>query len=65
MGNDEFPDDERSKRDAAERKLRGDPDTDLHLDGEEDTLYSDGLVIKGDSETLSGTHGVSPGSIKP
>jgi hypothetical protein len=42
-----------------------DPDTELHLDGEEDTLYNDGLDIKEDSETLSGTRGTSPGIIKP
>jgi hypothetical protein len=34
-----------------------DPDTSLHLDGEEDTLYSDGLEIDDDSETLLGTDG--------
>jgi len=33
------------------------PDTELHLDGEADTLDDDGLDIEDDSETLAGTHG--------
>lgn len=41
------------------------PDTELHLDGEEDTLYSDGLDIEPDEDdTLAGTRGTSSG-IKP
>jgi hypothetical protein len=41
------------------------PDTELRLDGEEDTLYDDGLDIEDDSDdTLAGTRGTSSG-IKP
>jgi hypothetical protein len=40
------------------------PDTELHLDGEEDTLYNDGLDVDEDSDTLAGTRGNSSG-IKP
>jgi hypothetical protein len=87
MGNDKFPTDDQSNREAAEEgKLRDSalmgseqptaadhvdcttarsPDTELHLDGEENTLYSDGPDIKEDSETLFGTRGVSPRIIKP
>jgi len=42
------------------------PDAELHLDGEEDTLYDDGLDIDDDDDpdTLAGTRGKSSG-IKP
>lgn len=55
---------------ATERKLRGfaktrNPDTELHIDGEEDTVISDGLDVGDDSETLSGTRGNSPGTMTP
>jgi len=41
------------------------PDTELHLDGESDSLYNDGLDIEEDSDdTLAGTRGSSSG-IKP
>jgi len=40
------------------------PDAELHLDGEKDTLYSDGLDIEEDVDTLAGTRGPSSG-IKP
>jgi hypothetical protein len=38
------------------------PDADLHLDGEADTLYSDGIDVEEDFDTLAGTHG-SAGTI--
>jgi hypothetical protein len=41
------------------------PNSELHLDGEDDSLYSDGLDIEEESETLFGTQGTSPGIIKP
>ena len=41
-----------------------DPDTELRVEGEKDTLYEDGLDIEEDSETLAGTRGTSSG-IKP
>lgn len=41
------------------------PDTELRLDGEEDTLYDDGLDTSDDDpDTLAGTRGKSAG-IKP
>jgi hypothetical protein len=33
------------------------PDTSVYLDGEEDTLYEDGIKIGDDSDTLLGTDG--------
>lgn len=55
------------RKDAADHsayeKTRN-PDTELRVDGEKDTLYSDGLDIEDDSETLAGTRGTSSG-IKP
>ena len=88
MGNTDAPnDDPASRRDPAERKLRGsqlegseqknapdhadyererNPDTELRLDGEKDTLYNDGLDIDEDDtdDPLFGTRGNSSG-IKP
>lgn len=32
------------------------PDTELHLDDEKDSLYDDGLDVEDDSETLADTH---------
>jgi hypothetical protein len=44
---------------------RRNPDTELHLDGEEDTLYDDGLDTGDDDpDTFAGTRGKSAG-IKP
>jgi hypothetical protein len=44
---------------------RRDPDTELRLDGEEDTLYDDGLDTNDDDpDTFAGTRGKSAG-IKP
>jgi len=44
---------------------RRDPDTELRLDGEEDTLYDDGLDTNDDDpDTFAGTRGKSDG-IKP
>lgn len=40
------------------------PDTELHLDGEDDSLYSDGLDIGDDTESLAGTDGNAPKGIK-
>jgi len=40
------------------------PDTELHLDGEEDSLYNDGLEIDDDADTLAGTDGNTPGGVK-
>jgi hypothetical protein len=35
------------------------PDAELHLDDEKDTLYSDGLDIEDDSQTLADTRGAT------
>jgi hypothetical protein len=51
--------------DHGEYEKTHDGDTELHLDGEEDTLNDDGLDVKEDSETLFGTRGTSPGVAKP
>ncbi len=48
---------------AAYEKRRN-PDTELRLDGEEDSLYSDGLDVEPEPEPLAGTRGTSSG-IKP
>ena len=69
MGNPKSPDESDT---SSERRLRGgdqhekrrDPDTELRLDDEEDTLYDDDLDIEDDDETLAGTRGPSSG-IKP
>jgi hypothetical protein len=51
--------------DHTEYQERRNPDTELHLDEEEDTLYDDGLDIEEeDPEPLAGTRGSSSG-IKP
>jgi hypothetical protein len=41
--------------DHVEFETERNPDTELHLDGESDTLYSDGLDIEEDFDTLAGT----------
>jgi hypothetical protein len=40
------------------------PDRELRLDGEADTLYSDGLDLDGDGENLYGTDGARPKGIR-
>jgi hypothetical protein len=52
--------------DHADYEKARNPDTELHLDGEEDTLYNDGLDVEedDDADTLAGTRGSSSG-IKP
>ena len=58
---------------SAEDKLAADhvtykqsrnPDTELHLNGEDDSLYNDGLDIDDDADTLAGTDGKTPGGVK-
>jgi hypothetical protein len=51
--------------DHTEQEETRNPDAELRLDGEEDTVGSDGLHIGDDSDTLFGTQGKSPGLIKP
>jgi len=56
---------QRSAVDHATYEEGRNPDTELHVDGEKDELYDDGLDLEDDSdETLAGTRGNSSG-IKP
>jgi hypothetical protein len=41
-----------------------DPAAELRLDGEDDSLYSDGLDVGGDTESGAGTDGDAPKGIK-
>jgi len=41
--------------DHVEYAKKRNPDTELHLDDEKDTLYADGLDVEDESLTLSGT----------
>ena len=51
--------------DHADYEKRRNPDTELRVDGEDDSLYDDGLDTEDDDdETLAGTRGPSSG-IKP
>jgi len=55
----------KSAADHDDYEKRRNPDTELRLDGEEDTLYDDGLDTGDDDpDTLAGTRGKSDG-IKP
>ncbi len=51
--------DQKDSVDHADFKKARKPDAELHLDDEKDTLYSDGLDVEEDSETLSGTRGAA------
>ena len=42
--------------DHTEYAKKRNPDTELHLDEETDTVYDDGLDVEDDSETLADTH---------
>jgi hypothetical protein len=50
--------------DHADYEKRRDPDTELRLNDEQDSLYDDGLDIEADDSPLAGTRGPSSG-IKP
>ncbi len=56
--------DQKASVDNVEYEKSRNPDAELHLDGEDDSLYSDGLKIGDDSETLAGTDGNAPKGIK-
>jgi hypothetical protein len=57
--------DQKSAADHATYEEQRNPDTELHLDEEKDTLYDDGLDLEDEgSDTLAGTRGNSSG-IKP
>jgi hypothetical protein len=46
--------------DHVARARRRNPDRELHLDVEVDTLYNDGLDLDADGENLYGTDGAKP-----
>ena len=50
--------------DHTDYEKQRDPDTELRLNDEEDSLYDDGLDIEDDDSPLAGTRGPSSG-IKP
>jgi hypothetical protein len=50
---------QRAAADHLEYETERNPDTELHLDGETDSLYSDGLDLEGDFDTLAGADGSS------
>jgi hypothetical protein len=40
------------------------PDAELRLDGEDESLYGDGLDVRGDTDSWAGTDGDAPKGIK-
>jgi hypothetical protein len=50
---------QKAAADHVEYEMERNPDTELHLDGETDSLYNDGLDLDEDFDTLAGTHGSS------
>jgi hypothetical protein len=50
--------------DHSDHTRKRNPDRELRLDGEKDTLYDDGLDIDTDGDTLAGTDGKGPKGIK-
>jgi hypothetical protein len=56
--------DQKIAADHVSYKKARNPDTELHLDGEEDSLYNDGLEVGDDADTLAGTDGNTPGGVK-
>jgi hypothetical protein len=56
--------DQKIAPDHVSYKKSRNPDAELHLDGEDDSLYNDGLDIDDDTDTLAGTDGNTPGGVK-
>ena len=50
--------DQKSSVDHLEQRQKRNPDNSLHTDGEEDTLYEDGLELDDDTTPLTGVNGV-------
>ena len=50
---------QKAAADHVEYETGRNPDTELRLDGEADTLYSDGIDVEEDLDTPAGTHGSS------
>jgi hypothetical protein len=63
-GNEVASAEEKIAVDHVTYKQSRNPDTDLHLDGEDDGLYQDGLDLDDDTDTLAGTDGKTPGGVK-
>jgi hypothetical protein len=61
-GNELNGSEQKAAADHVEYETRRNPDAELHLDGEADTLYGDGIDIEEGYDTPAGTHG-SPGTI--
>ena len=55
---------QKSSVDHAEYEVSRNPDAELRLYGEDETLYNDGLDLRDDSESYAGTDGDSPKGIK-
>jgi hypothetical protein len=57
--------DQKTSVDHANYEKSRNPDGELHLDDEDDSLYADGLEVGDDSEPLAGTDGnTPPGGVK-
>ena len=57
--------DQKTAVDHADYEKSRNPDGELHLDDEDDSLYADGLEVGDDSEPLAGTDGnTPPGGVK-
>ena len=52
--------DQKTAVDHTDYEKSRNPDGELHLDNEDDSLYADGLDIGDDSEPLAGTDGNTP-----
>jgi hypothetical protein len=50
---------QKTAADHVEYETGRNPDTELHLDGEADTLYSDGIDVEEEFDTPAGTRGSS------
>jgi hypothetical protein len=55
---------QKSSVDHADYEETRDPEAELRLDGEDDSLYSDGLDVGDDTESWAGTDGGAPKGIK-
>jgi hypothetical protein len=55
---------QKSSVDHADYEESRNPDAELRLDGEDDSLYSDGLDVRDDTESYAGTDGDAPKGLK-
>jgi hypothetical protein len=56
--------DQKTAADHTDYEKSRNPDSELHLDQEDDSLYADGLDVGDDDEPLAGTDGNSPKGVK-